>query len=58
MGSNQAEDGFLRIIKICSMTSFRGEAQPLALCSKILLHVNPAEYEIYTFSAKFTAISC
>jgi hypothetical protein len=35
-------DGFVRAIKICSMTSFGGEVKPLVLYHKILWHVtNP-----------------
>jgi hypothetical protein len=40
MGSNLAENsGFLRAIKICYITSFGGEVNPLAQCCKILEHV-------------------
>jgi hypothetical protein len=39
-GSIPAKDnGFLRAIKIHSMTSFRGEGKPSAPCLKILQHV-------------------
>jgi hypothetical protein len=39
-GSNAAEnDGFLRVIKIRSTTSFEGEIKPTAQCRNILLHV-------------------
>jgi hypothetical protein len=39
-GSNQAEDtGFLRAIKVCSTTSFRGEVKLAVPCRKILQHV-------------------
>jgi hypothetical protein len=33
------DDGFLRAIKICSRTFFRGEVKPEAPCRKILRHV-------------------
>jgi hypothetical protein len=33
-------DGFLMVIKICSMPSFRGEVKPTVPCHKILWHVN------------------
>jgi hypothetical protein len=32
------DDGFLREIKICSMTSFREEVKPMVPCRKILRH--------------------
>jgi hypothetical protein len=39
VGSNPAEDdGFLRAIKIRSMTFFGGEVKSLAPCHKILQH--------------------
>jgi hypothetical protein len=58
-GSNPAEDdGFLREIKILSMTSFGGQVKTSALCREILRHVKtPAEYEKDALSAKFMAIS-
>jgi hypothetical protein len=38
--SNPAEDdGFLRAIKIRSMSSFRGEVKQAIICRKILRHV-------------------
>jgi hypothetical protein len=47
MGSNLAkEDVLLRVIKICSMTSFRGKITLLVPCLKILWHVkDPYRYE-------------
>jgi hypothetical protein len=47
VGSNPAkEDGFLRVIKICSTTSFGGEEKPSMPCHKILQHVEePYKYE-------------
>jgi hypothetical protein len=40
VGSNPAEvDRFLRVIKTCSMPSFRGEVRPKPPCRKILQHV-------------------
>jgi hypothetical protein len=39
-GSNLAEDDeFLRVTKVCNMTSFRGEVKMSAMCCKILWHV-------------------
>jgi hypothetical protein len=41
VGSNSAEDdGFLRVIKIRSTTSFGGEVKPSTPCRKILRHVS------------------
>jgi hypothetical protein len=38
-GSNPAEDdGFLRVIKITSTTSFGGDVKPSSPCGKILRH--------------------
>jgi hypothetical protein len=37
--SNLAENDGLRVIKFCSMTSFRGEVKPAGPCCKILWHV-------------------
>jgi hypothetical protein len=35
--SNPAEDdGILKAIKMCTMTSFRGELKPAVICCKIL----------------------
>jgi hypothetical protein len=47
MGSNQAKnDGFFRMIKIHSITSFRGEVKASVPPCKVLRHVNkPYEYE-------------
>jgi hypothetical protein len=40
MGSNPADDdGLLRVIKIHSMTSFKGEVKLVVPCCKILWHV-------------------
>jgi hypothetical protein len=40
MGSNLAkDDGFLMVIKICSMTSFGGEVKSSIPCYKIIWHV-------------------
>jgi hypothetical protein len=51
-------DGFLGVIKICSMPSFRGEVKPLAPWHKCLRHVkNLAQYERDTASAKFKDVS-
>jgi hypothetical protein len=49
-GSNPAEDnGFLRVIKIRSTTSFVGELKLSVPCRKILRHVKePCEYKIDT----------
>jgi hypothetical protein len=39
------EDGFLRMLNVHSMTSFRGEAKLLAPCYKFLWHIkNPLRY--------------
>jgi hypothetical protein len=38
MGSNLADDGFLRVIQIHSKTSFQGEVKPLVPCSKVSQH--------------------
>jgi hypothetical protein len=42
-GSDPADDdGFLRAIEICGMSSFGGEVKPQASCHMILRHVkNP-----------------
>jgi hypothetical protein len=47
MDSNPGKDsGFLRVMKIHSMTSFRGEVKPSVPCGKILRHdKEPYEYE-------------
>jgi hypothetical protein len=40
VGSNTTDDdGFLRVIKICSTAFFGGEEKPSAPCYKILWHV-------------------
>jgi hypothetical protein len=40
------DDGFLKAIKFCSASSFRGELKPLAACRKMLLYVKEAhKYE-------------
>jgi hypothetical protein len=46
-GSDPAEeDGFLRVINICSTTSFRGEVKLSVPCCYISQHVKePHEYE-------------
>jgi hypothetical protein len=46
-GSNPGkDDGSLRVIKIRTTTSFRGEVKPLIQCCKLLWHVKePYEYE-------------
>jgi hypothetical protein len=56
-GSNLAKDnGFLRLIKIQSMTSFGVKAKPLVPCCKILWHVKePHKYERDTSKAKFSS---
>jgi hypothetical protein len=48
-GSNPAEsNGYLRVIKICSMTSFGGAVNPLAPYRKILQHFDvPLSYDRY-----------
>jgi hypothetical protein len=55
-GSNPFEDNaFLRAIKICGTTSFRGKARPSAHVVRFYCILNnPAEYEKDTSSAKFT----
>jgi hypothetical protein len=67
MGSNLAENsGFLRVIKIRSITSFGGEVNPLAQCCKILEHVTdpysmneiPVGKIRQTFLAKFLLLHC
>jgi hypothetical protein len=47
--SNLVEsNGFLRVIKIYSTTSFGGEIKPSAMCLKILRHVKvPLRYDRY-----------
>jgi hypothetical protein len=48
VGSNLAmSNGFLRMIKIHSMTCFRGEVKPSAICYKVLQHIkDPLRYDI------------
>jgi hypothetical protein len=47
-GSNPAEDdGFLRVIKVCSMTSFGGEVKPLVPCFDLWHVKEPYENERY-----------
>jgi hypothetical protein len=51
--------GLLMVLKIHSMTSFRGEVKQLVPCHRILWHVKElCKYERDTYSAKFIAISC
>jgi hypothetical protein len=52
-------DGFLRVINIHGMISFREEVKPSAPCHKIydMLKI-PAEYDGDTSLAKFKDISC
>jgi hypothetical protein len=50
--------GFLRAIKIHSMTCVGGEVKPSVSCHRILWHIEePYKYEKRYFIAKFTAIS-
>jgi hypothetical protein len=53
-GSYLAEDnGFLKVIKICSITSFGGKVKPSIPCYKILWHVKePYRYEKIYFIGK------
>jgi hypothetical protein len=50
MGPNSAgNNGILRALKICSMTSFRGEVKLSVPCHSILWHIEePCGYEIDT----------
>jgi hypothetical protein len=59
-GSNLAEDdGFLRAIRMHSMTSFRGEVKPWPRVARSYgMLKNPVKYERYILLAKFTTISC
>jgi hypothetical protein len=60
VGSNPAESNgfFLRVIKICSMTSFRGEVKPLVPCCKFLRYVKDLlRYERDTYRQNSVAIS-
>jgi hypothetical protein len=58
-GSNPAQnDGFLRVVKIRSMTSFGREVKPAALRRKILRHVkDPSEHDRDISPIKLTDIS-
>jgi hypothetical protein len=57
MGSDSAEDcGFLRVIKICSTTSFGGETKPAVPYHKILWHITDP-YSIKEILGKFMDIS-
>jgi hypothetical protein len=59
VGSNQAEDdGYLRVIKIRTMTSFGGDVKPLVPCHNILRHVKePYECEEILSRQNSAAIS-
>jgi hypothetical protein len=55
-GSNPTKDnGFLRVMKVHSTTSFRGDVKLSVPCHKILQHVKvPYEYKRDTSYAKFS----
>jgi hypothetical protein len=58
MGSNLAKDeGFLRAVKIHSMTSFEGEVKASVQCCKLLRHVKEP-YENEKCRQNSPAISC
>jgi hypothetical protein len=53
------DDGYLRAINICGMTSFGGEVKPLAPYCKILQHVKRSLQSMTDTSlAKLKDISC
>jgi hypothetical protein len=60
VGSSLVEsNGFLGVIKVSSMTSFRGEVKPLAPFCKILWHVkHPLRYDSDTDRQNSAAICC
>jgi hypothetical protein len=60
VGSNLAKDnGFLKAIKICSMTSFKGQVKPSTHVVRFYgMLKTPAEYDRDTSFDKFKDISC